>query len=349
MSSPIQPAKGEDRDTLSMYAPSRKRKKPPVVDPPIKQTPHGRVVHAGSSPFSGLAGEDLRPRRSLTPEIIPEPKFLKSDRPARALIALRLSGATAIATLIALVMVSLPDKHQRPRNDNIQTSLLPNVDVQQDRPPTATAQPSLNEPSTYANEPSPYSGSEERQSGIATVMPDAVTLPNPTDVQQQRDQSPTAAAPPSLDERRTQKSEPPPHGGSVERQSGIATVVTDPVTNANAIMPATGSSPSVSQFERTRTQLDDEEIAALIKRGRDFVRNRDFSSARLLLKRAAEAGSAAAALSMGETFDPLVLQQFHEIGVQPDLAQARDWYERAAQLGSDGASQRLAKIAPPPQ
>jgi hypothetical protein len=149
-------------------------------------------------------------------------------------------------------------------------------------------------------------------------------------------------------ERRTQWSEPPPYRGSVERQSGIATVVTDPVTNTNAIMPAIASSPSVSQLERTRTQLGDKEIAALIKRGQDFVRNRDFSSARLLLKRAAEAGSAAAALSLGETFDPLVLQQFHEIGVQPDLAQARDWYERAARLGSDGASQRLAKIAPPP-
>ena len=85
------------------------------------------------------------------------------------------------------------------------------------------------------------------------------------------------------------------------------------------------------------------------KRGQDLVRNGDFSSARLLLKRAAEAGSAAAALSLGETFDPLVLQQFHGIGVQPDLAQARDWYERAARLGSDVAAQRLAKIAPPPQ
>jgi len=349
MSSPIQPAKDNDRDTLSMYAPSRKRKKPPVVDPPIKQAPQGRVVHAGGSPFSGLAGEDLRPRRSLTPEIVPEPKFLQSERPARALIALRLSGATAIATLIALVVVSLPAKHQRPRNDNIQTSLPPNVDVQQDQPPKATAQPSLNEPSTHANEPSPNSGSEDRQSRIATVMADSVTLPNPIDVQQQRDQSPTAAAPPSMDERRTQRSEPPPYGGSVERQSDIATVVTDPVTNANAIMPATASSPSASQLERTRTQPDDEEISALIKRGQDFVRNHDFASARLLLKRAAEAGSAAAALSLGETFDPLVLQQFHEIGVQPDLAQARDWYERAARLGSDAASQRLAKIAAPPQ
>jgi len=346
MSSPIQPAKDNDRDTLSMYAPSRKRKKPPVVDPPIKQAPQGSVVHAGGSPFSGLAGEDLRPRRSLTPEIVPEPKFLQSYRPARALIALWLSGAVAIATLIALVVVSLPAKHQRSRNDSIQTSLLPNVDVQQDQPSTA-AQPSLNEPSTYANEPSPNSGSEDRQSRIATVMADSVTLPNPIDVQQQRDQPPTAA-PPSH-ERRAQSSEPPPYGGSVERQSGIATVVTDPVTNANAIMPATDSSPSVSQLERTRTQLDDEEISTLIKRGQDFVRKHDFSSARLLLKRAAEAGSAAAALSLGETFDPLVLQQFHEIGVQPDLAQARDWYERAARLGSDAASQRLAKIAPPPQ
>ena len=202
---------------------------------------------------------------------------------------------------------------------------------------------------TQWSEPPPYGGSVERQSGIATVMADPVTLPNPTDVQQQRDQSPTAAAPPSPNERRAQRSEPPPYGGSVERQSGIATVVTDPVTNTNAIMPATASSPSVSQLERTRTQLGDKEIAALIKRGQNFVRNRDFSSARLLLKRAAEAGSAAAALSLGETFDPLVLQQFHEIGVQPDLAQARDWYERAARLGSDAASQRLAKIAPPPQ
>jgi hypothetical protein len=183
----------------------------------------------------------------------------------------------------------------------------------------------------------------------STVMAAPVTLPNPAAIQQQLDQSPTAAALPSLNDRRTQESEPPPYGESGERQSRIATVVTDPVANANAIMSATVSSPSVSQLERTRTQPDDEEIAALIKRGQDFVRNHDFSSARLLLKRAAEAGSAAAALSLGETFDPLVLQQFHEIGVQPDLAQARDWYERAARLGSDAASQRLAKIAPPPQ
>jgi hypothetical protein len=290
MSSPIQPAKDKSRDSLLMYAPSRKRKNPQAVAPPIEQPPQGHVVHAAGPMFGGdVAGEDLRLRRSLTPEIVPEPNFLKGDPPVSALIALRLSGATAIAALIALVLVSLPAKHQRPRNDNIQTSLPPvPAGVQQDQSPTATAQPSLNEPRTRANEPPPNAGSKERQSDIATVM---------------------------------------------------ATPVAD------AIMPAIASPPTVPQSKRTTAGADDEEIAVLIKLGQDFVRNGDFSSARLLLMRAAAAGSAAAALSLGETFDPLVIQQLRAIGVQPDPAKAREWYERAAELGSDAASQNLANLA----
>ena len=120
-----------------------------------------------------------------------------------------------------------------------------------------------------------------------------------------------------------------------------------PVTDA--FMPATASSPTVSQLKTTTAQPDNEEISALIKLSQNFVRNRDFSSARLLLRRAAEAGSAAAALSLGETFDPLVIQQLHAIGVQLDPAKAREWYERAVQLGSDAASQHLAKLAQSPQ
>ena len=328
MSSPIQTAKDKDRDSLLMYAPSWAREKPPVVaahEPPIEQPPRSHIVNAAGPPFSGdLAVEDLRRRRSLTPEIVPEPKFLKGDRP-RALIALCVSGVTAIAALIVLVVVSLPAMHQRPGNNNIHTALLTNpADVQRDQSPTATAQPSLNERRTQANEPPPNGGSEERQS----------------------DQSPTATAQPSLNERRAQANEPPPNGGSEERQSGMTTVMAGPT---DAFMPATASSPTVSQLKTTTAQPDDEEISALIKLSQDFVRNRDFSSARLLLRRAAEAGSAAAALSLGETFDPLVIRQLHAIGVQPDPAKAREWYERAAQLGSDAASQHLAKLGQSPQ
>jgi TPR repeat protein len=87
----------------------------------------------------------------------------------------------------------------------------------------------------------------------------------------------------------------------------------------------------------------------LIKLGQDLLKNGDFSSARLLLKRAAEAGSAGAALSLGETFDPLLIQRLGAIGVQPDATRAHEWYKRAAQLGSDAALQRLAKLAQAPQ
>ena len=92
-----------------------------------------------------------------------------------------------------------------------------------------------------------------------------------------------------------------------------------------------------------RTVLDADEIAALVKRGKDFVTNGDLVSARLLLRRAAEAGSAEAALALGETFDPLVFQRLHVIGIEPDAASAQKWYQRAAELGSAAASQRLAK------
>ena len=91
-------------------------------------------------------------------------------------------------------------------------------------------------------------------------------------------------------------------------------------------------------------RLDAKEIATLVNRGTDSLKSGDVSSARLLLRRAAEAGSASGALILGTTFDPLVIQQLGAFGVVPDVAQARQWYEKAAELGSDAASQRLAKL-----
>jgi TPR repeat protein len=45
-------------------------------------------------------------------------------------------------------------------------------------------------------------------------------------------------------------------------------------------------------------------IASLVARGKERLRDRDFSSARLILQRAAEAGDADAALTLGSTYDP---------------------------------------------
>jgi hypothetical protein len=124
----------------------------------------------------------------------------------------------------------------------------------------------------------------------------------------------------------------------------VAVPVPVPVPAAPAPAPAPGAiSPPA---DSVHLQLGNDEIATLVKRGKDFVTNGDLASARLLLRRAAEAGSAEAALALGATFDPLVLRRLGAIGAVPDTAQARTWYQRAADLGSDAASQQLAKLAP---
>jgi hypothetical protein len=101
-------------------------------------------------------------------------------------------------------------------------------------------------------------------------------------------------------------------------------------------------------------RIDDEQIAALIKVGREFIADGKIPIARLVLQRAASAGSAAAALELGGTYDPIILE---ELGVTantemvestvilPATALARAWYQRAKDLGSVGAAGRLEKLA----
>jgi TPR repeat protein len=81
-----------------------------------------------------------------------------------------------------------------------------------------------------------------------------------------------------------------------------------------------------------------------MKRGEDFLKNGDIASARLILRRAANAGHAQAALALGVTFDPRFLAEQGVLGFAPDVAQARAWYERAAELGSSEAARRLERL-----
>jgi TPR repeat protein len=111
-----------------------------------------------------------------------------------------------------------------------------------------------------------------------------------------------------------------------------------------AAASVTGPQPTPAQGSSTALSLDSQEITTLIDRGSAFLKRGDLASARLLLRRAAEAGSANAALMLGSTFDPLTIQQLGVIGIVPDVARARQWYEKAAELGSDAASQRLANL-----
>jgi TPR repeat protein len=47
-------------------------------------------------------------------------------------------------------------------------------------------------------------------------------------------------------------------------------------------------------------------------------------------------------LALGATFDPELIKHLGAIGEVPDIAQARVWYEKAAELGAPAAAQQLA-------
>jgi hypothetical protein len=95
--------------------------------------------------------------------------------------------------------------------------------------------------------------------------------------------------------------------------------------------------------------LDSEQIAALIKLGEDLLIRGDIASARFLLKRAAIAGNAHAALEVGMTFDQAFLAQWGVVGIASDSAQAREWYDRAIKLGSTEATRHLERLASVPK
>ena len=135
------------------------------------------------------------------------------------------------------------------------------------------------------------------------------------------------------------KREPP--FASQPTQTGSSTSVPVPAATADpAAMPemaATGQPP------RQATAAD---IAMMMKQGELFMANADISGARLVFQRAAEAGDAAAALALAETYDPLVLgKSSTKAGIISDVAVARHWYERASELGSAAARERIARLA----
>jgi hypothetical protein len=98
--------------------------------------------------------------------------------------------------------------------------------------------------------------------------------------------------------------------------------------------------------EAPSPQHDADEIALMIKRGADLMASRDFAAARLMYQRAAEAGSAPAAFALAETYDPLAVGKLNARGgITPDVALAQKWYEKARDLGSTVAPERLERLA----
>jgi TPR repeat protein len=128
------------------------------------------------------------------------------------------------------------------------------------------------------------------------------------------------------------------------------------VTSVDAVQPAlplaTGLRPPLpSPPSRPPAPAEDpSEISVKIKIAEDLMANGDVAAARMMFQRAAEAGDAAAAFALAETYDPLVLSRLRlRGGIAPDVALARRWYEKARDLGSVTAPDRIVRLTQLPQ
>ena len=106
--------------------------------------------------------------------------------------------------------------------------------------------------------------------------------------------------------------------------------------------PRSASRPLTSSVLR---QIDAAEVRALLARGNALEATGDLAGARLVLRRAAEAGNARAAFMVAETYDPFVLETLREAGLASNVATARVWYAKAKDLGSEEAPERLERLA----
>jgi len=102
-------------------------------------------------------------------------------------------------------------------------------------------------------------------------------------------------------------------------------------------------------FASTKSQprrLEAVEIALMVRNGTAFMVNGNVGAARMMFQPAADAGDPVAALALAETYDPVVLRKLGaKGGITPDVPTAHSWYEKAKDLGSPVASERLERLA----
>jgi hypothetical protein len=106
---------------------------------------------------------------------------------------------------------------------------------------------------------------------------------------------------------------------------------------AEAKAPARPQAPIMSPSER-------EAAERFVARGERELEQGQIAIARQFFLRAAQAGYGPGALLLAATYDPRELARWRAHGVQPNLAEARKWYERARELGAPEAEERLARL-----
>jgi hypothetical protein len=290
-----------------------------------------------SSGFEGdVAIVELRARLALAPDHIPEPVLRRPQGSAWGL-ASRLICIAALAAGGTFALLGLYAPHgegparaigpvEQPASSDLQvTALSLKSALKSDlaRAPQSAPPPLAGRLLTW-----PAAGNEGHARRVLTTN---VVLPaaDPVDMELPR-------AMDTQDVART-----PVETKMPQQAPAAAPLVTAPLVTAPLVTtPLVTTPPATGQPAPSRN-----EIAALVARGAKYFAAGDIAAARLVLRPAALAGDSGAALALGETYDPVILKRLGVIGFPGDLAEARDWYRKAAELGSTDAPQRLDQLA----
>jgi len=154
----------------------------------------------------------------------------------------------------------------------------------------------------------------------------------------------TSATPPSAGPANKPGDAPPIGAPTHEASLAAPPAEAAPSSKSTAAAPATqmpeaptSVAASVPPAPPAGPLLSGPEIVAFVARGDALFGKGDLAAARLLYERAADAGDGQAALRLGETFDPVFLDQAHLSGVRGDSGTAMSWYRRARDLGAADA------------
>jgi hypothetical protein len=126
--------------------------------------------------------------------------------------------------------------------------------------------------------------------------------------------------------------------------AAVAPAPPQPQAMAPPSQPAAAADTPQARAEPVQ-ELSPNEVAALVRRAQELLASGDLPAARMLLRRAADAQSARAAILLAKTFDPTTLRQLSTADPGPDLAQARNWYQKAKEWGSPEAQRQLDALA----
>jgi pimeloyl-ACP methyl ester carboxylesterase len=140
-----------------------------------------------------------------------------------------------------------------------------------------------------------------------------------------------AAEPASSDSEKTADREPPKIAEPAQVAEGEQEESATQAQRSSQDSSEAKAAPPTQPESRAPAEL----VAALMKRGEEFLALGDISAARLFYARAADSGSAQAMTALGKTYDPEFTDRAKALGVRPDPAAAADWYRKAMAL--DGA------------